>query len=282
MTQEKAPPPSGLEEIQKQVQEKLANVKNKIVIMSGKGGVGKTTVATNLAMALAVRAGNRVGIMDADMTGPNVPKMIGVSAENMPPPDPQKGIFPAIGPMNIKVMSMGFLLANQDTPIIWRGPIKMGALREFITTVIWGDLDYLVVDLPPGTSDEPLSILQMIPDARVIFVTTPQEIALMDVRKSISMVQKMALQNPVLGVIENMSGAIKCPKCGEEIELFGSGGGKRAAEELGVPFLGSVPVDADIRKDSDSGKPFVIKHSDSDATKAFDEIVNKIRQILEK
>ncbi|MHA1145503.1 MAG: Mrp/NBP35 family ATP-binding protein [Candidatus Helarchaeota archaeon] len=268
------------QEQDKKIKEKMAKVRYKIVIMSGKGGVGKTTVAINLAIALALRAGNRVGIMDADITGPNVPKMLGVTTAAMPPPDPQTGIIPAIGPMNMKIMSMAFLLGNQDTPIVWRGPLKMGALRQFITDVNWGDLDYLIVDLPPGTSDEPLSILQMIPDARVIIVTTPQDVALLDVRKSITMVGKMGV--PVLGVIENMSGSIKCPKCGEIIELFGEGGGKKAAEDLGVAFLGSVPVDADIRKDSDAGRPFVVRHSEKDAAKAFDAIVTKIREILEK
>ncbi|MHA1785144.1 MAG: Mrp/NBP35 family ATP-binding protein [Candidatus Helarchaeota archaeon] len=260
-----------------QIDEKMARVKFKVVVMSGKGGVGKSTVASNLAMALALNAFT-VGLIDADITGPNIPKMMGIPPDHLPNIDGEnKKIIPVMGPLNIKIMSMAFLLQDPDTPIIWRGPLKMGAINQFLNDVEWGHLDFLIVDLPPGTSDETISILQLIKDAKAIIVTTPQDVALMDSRKAINMAIKM--MDGILGVIENMSGFI-CPKCGEEIDIFGKDGGKKAAEELGVPFLGSIPIDPDIRIDSDKGSPYIIKHAQAAAKKAFDDIVKKIKEEL--
>ncbi len=260
----------------KLVDEKMKHVKHIIVVMSGKGGVGKTTVAVNVATALALNA-LRVGVLDADIHGPNTPKMLGI--KGFTPAVTESGIIPAPGPLNMKVMSMGFLTPDPDMPIIWRGPLKMAAIKQFITDVNWGDLDYLVIDLPPGTGDEPLSILQLIPSITgVLIVTTPQDVALLDVRKSIKMVQQMNV--PILGIIENMSVFI-CPECGHETKIFGEGGGAKASREMGVPMLGSIPIDANITEDGDKGLPFVVQNPKSKATEAFKEIIEKIRKRIE-
>ncbi len=251
-------------------------IKHKIFVMSGKGGVGKSTVATNLAIGMSM-SGLETGIMDADIHGPNVPKMLNIEDERMTADD--DGLFPIQVPPHLKVVSMAFLLAERDSPIIWRGPVKMGALKQFISDVNWGDLDYLVVDLPPGTGDEPLSIAQMLPEADgAIIVTTPQEVALLDARKSINFAKQLGL--PVIGIVENMSGFV-CPHCGEEIDLFSRGGGEKAAEEFGVPFLGRVPLDPKVVVSGDSGMPIILKDRDSLAAKAFDTIVDNIRNIVE-
>ena len=202
-----------LDEREQNIRKNMAKIKNKIVVISGKGGVGKTTVSVNLAMSLA-SVGLRVGLLDVDITGPNVNKMLGISPEVRPRVDPDaKKFYPVTGPLNMKVMSMAFLMQDSDTPVIWRGPMKMGAVRQFLGDAVWGELDYLICDLPPGTSDETLDILQLIPDENVVVITTPQEVALMDARKTISMAKTM--QRNVLGIIENMSG-FKCPHCNEE------------------------------------------------------------------
>ncbi len=265
-----------LEEEHKLISKKMKDVKYVLVVMSGKGGVGKTTVAVNLATSFALNA-LRIGVLDADIHGPNTPKMLGI--KNYVPSVGESGIIPALGPLNMKVMSMAFLLPDPDTPVIWRGPLKMGAIKQFITDVNWGELDYLIVDLPPGTGDEPLSILQLIPNITgVIIVTTPQEVALLDVRKSITMVKEMHV--PVLGIIENMSGYV-CPKCGHVEKIFGEGGGMKAANDMGVPFLGSIPIDPSITIDGDKGLPFVVQSSKSKAAEAFREITDKIRKKIE-
>ncbi|MHA1299923.1 MAG: Mrp/NBP35 family ATP-binding protein [Candidatus Helarchaeota archaeon] len=258
------------------IEKKLKPIKHKIVIMSGKGGVGKTSVAVNLALSLALN-GFRVGLLDVDITGPNVPKMLGKNISLPPSNASEKGITPVLGPLNMKIMSMGFLLQDPDTPVIWRGPLKMGAIRQFITDVNWGELDFLIVDNPPGTSDEPLSVLQHIKGAHVIIVTTPQEVALLDSRKAVNMAKQMGVD--VLGILENMSG-LTCPKCGEKIYLFGKGGGEKAAKDLNVPYLGAIPIDPQIREDEDKGEPFIVKHADSEAAKAFDAVVKKIKEAL--
>lgn len=268
-----------LDERMQSITKTMKKIKHKIVIISGKGGVGKTTVAVNLAMSLA-SVGLRVGILDVDITGPNVVKMLGISTELKPQVDPEaKKFYPINGPLNIKVMSMAFLTMNPDEPVIWRGPMKMGAVRQFLGDAVWDELDYLVCDLPPGTSDETLDILQLIPDENVIVVTTPQEVALMDARKTIKM--SMVMERKVLGLIENMSG-FNCPHCGKFIDLYPPGGGEKAANDFNVELLGKIPFEIEVSQQGDAGLPFVLKYPDSESAKAFKEIVKKIRELLEK
>ncbi|MCD6207949.1 MAG: Mrp/NBP35 family ATP-binding protein [Methanosarcinales archaeon] len=263
---------------EKRLKENLSRIKHKVMVMSGKGGVGKTTVTVNLALTLAAK-GYDVGIMDADIHGPNVPKMLGI--EDMRPEisKESEGMFPVPVPPRLKVMSLAFLLGSKDTPVVWRGPLKMGAIKQFISDVFWGDLDYLIIDLPPGTGDEPLSVAQLIPgiDGAVI-VTTPQDVALLDSRKSVTFAKELGM--PVIGIIENMSG-FKCPSCGAAIDLFKIGGGERAATDMDVPFLGRIPIEVMIVKSGDSGIPFVLEH-ESDAADAFEAIVDRIEQFVQK
>jgi len=261
----------------KDIENNMAKIKHKIVIISGKGGVGKTTVAVNLAMSLA-SVGFRVGILDVDITGPNVVKMLGLNPELKPRVDPDaRKFYPVVGPLNMKVMSMAFLTTNSDEPVIWRGPMKMGAVRQFLGDAVWGDLDFLICDLPPGTSDETLDILQLIPDENIIVITTPQEVALMDARKTIKM--SMVMERKVLGIIENMSG-FKCPHCGEYIDLYPPGGAEKASTDFQVELLGKIPFETEIGQQSDQGLPFILKYPDSNSAKAFKEVVTKIQNIL--
>jgi len=256
------------------IEKNLASVRHKLVVMSGKGGVGKSTVAVNLAVSLAMR-GKTVGLLDADMHGPSVPKLLGLPDIPLSTDDGGR-ILPMNVPPGLKVVSIAFLLRDRDSPIIWRGPIKMSAIRQFLEEVEWGQLDYLIVDLPPGTGDEPLSIAQLIPspDGAVI-VTTPQDVALLSVRKSINFAKAVNL--PVLGIIENMSG-MNCPHCGKHIDVFGEGKGpERAARELNVPFLGRLPLSPSVSTSGDSGLPFVIQRDDG-AAKAFEGIIAKIME----
>jgi len=266
-----------LEEQERRLKISMAKIKHKIVILSGKGGVGKSTVAANLAMALKGRP-QLVGVLDADITGPSIPKMFGTRGQQLSAGPP--GIFPAIGPLGIKIVSMDFLLPSDETPVIWRGPLKSMAIRQFLADVVWGDLEFLVVDLPPGTGDEALSVMQLIPNINgVIIVTIPSEVSQIVVKKAVTFCQHLNV--PIIGIIENMSGFI-CPKCGEEIDIFKVGGGQKIAEDLKVPFLGKVPIDPNICKDSDDGSPFIVQHRNSSAAKAFMEIVKKIENFLEK
>ncbi|MCG7845084.1 MAG: Mrp/NBP35 family ATP-binding protein [Methanomassiliicoccales archaeon] len=249
----------------------MARIKHKIIVMSGKGGVGKSTVSVNLATALAMR-GYDVGILDADIHGPNIPKMLHI--EDGQVMSDEDGLMPVLVPPHMKVMSMAFLLQDPDTPVVWRGPIKMGALRQFLAEVKWGELDFLIVDLPPGTGDEPLTIGQLIEDADgAVIVTTPQDVALLDSRKTVTFAKELKLT--VLGIVENMSGLI-CPHCHNTIDLFKVGGGERAAEQMGVPFLGRVPLDPDVVLGGDDGIPIVLKDKDNPASKAFEEMVERI------
>ena len=255
----------------------LSRIKHKIIVLSGKGGVGKSTVAVNLAAALAA-AGRQTGIMDVDIHGPSVPKLLGI--EKIPLDQQQNRITPVQYSNNLKVMSIGSLLPDSSEPVVWRGPLKHNAIKQFIMDVEWGDLDYLIVDSPPGTGDEPLSVCNLIsnPDGAVI-VTTPQDVSLLDVRKSVTFCKRINL--PVIGVVENMSG-FKCPHCSEIIDIFKSGGGETMAADMGVPFLGRLPLDPAITSGGDSGKPFSAGDNESEGAKNFKTIVEKIITKIER
>lgn len=253
------------------------NAKYRIMVMSGKGGVGKTTVAVNLALGLALY-GKNVGLLDADITGPNVPKMLKIEEEMMEPLEDRsiKPVFISIGPgQGIEVVSMAFIL-GRDTPAVWKGPVKMQVLRQFIENVSWGEMDYLIIDLPPGTGDEPISVAQMLKPDGVIIVATPYDVALMDAEKAVDLARAMGV--PVLGIIENMSGYC-CPKCGERID-FKVGGGEKAAERLGVPFLGRIEIDPRICEAGDMGRPFILS-AGTPAAEAFDKIVRDVMENFE-
>jgi ATP-binding protein involved in chromosome partitioning len=256
---------------------KMNKIKHKLAVISGKGGVGKSTVTVNLAMAFAMHGyANNVGILDADIHGPCVPKMLGLRGQRLQA-NPI-GIFPVIGPLGIKVVSMDFLLSSDDAPVIWRGPLKMRAIQQFLSDIMWGELEFLLIDLPPGTGDEPLSVMQLLPDMDgVIIVTIPSEVSQVVVKKAVTFARQLGI--PIIGIIENMSGFV-CPKCGAEINIFKAGGGQKIAEDLSVPFLGSIPIDPEICRDSDNGMPFITEHADSPATNAFKEIVKKIEHFL--
>jgi ATP-binding protein involved in chromosome partitioning len=245
----------------------VPGVRNLIAVASGKGGVGKSTVSVNLAVALA-RDGARVGLMDADIYGPNVPLMMGL--DQLPALKGEK-IVPAEN-FGVKVMSMGFLV-KPDEAIIWRGPMLHGAITKFLKEVEWGELDYLLIDLPPGTGDVQLSLSQVIAMSGAVIVTTPQDVALMDVRKSITMFEKVKV--PLLGVIENMSSFI-CPHCSKTTDIFDKGGGAHAAEQLKIPFLGEIPLLLQVREGADSGHPVVLTHPDSPASQAFVQIARRL------
>jgi len=252
------------------------DVKNVILILSGKGGVGKSTVAVNLAYSLA-NHGRNVGLLDLDIHGPSIPKMLGI--EDQKPAVIGKMIEPIHVTGTLTVISMGFFLPDTKSPVIWRGPMKMAAIRQFLDEVNWGSLDDLVVDLPPGTGDEALSIAQLAPNVRgAIIVTTPQDVAVLDAVKAVKFIE--ALELPVLGIIENMSGMV-CPRCGEQINLFGTGGGRKAAEDLGVPFLGAIPIDPAMVKAGDEGRPFVLRAADSPTWKAVEAVMENLVKILE-
>ncbi|MFX0061790.1 MAG: Mrp/NBP35 family ATP-binding protein [Candidatus Hermodarchaeota archaeon] len=263
---------SGIEKNVKII-ERFKKIKHSIVIMSGKGGVGKSTVAANLALALSERVGSGlVGVIDADIHGPNIPKILGAEGQKPQVVAENQALPVSVGTSRIKLVSMSFFLQSSDTPVIWRGPLKMSAIRQFLSDFEWGELEYLIIDLPPGTGDEPLSILQLIPEiAGVIIVTTPQEVALLDCQKSLSMVLQM--NKPVLGVVENMSEFI-CPSCGQSHKIFGEGGGQKLAKKFNVDFLGSIPIDLKLREQEDTG----LEH----AFEPFREIAKNIHEKLNK
>ncbi|HWP03604.1 MAG TPA: Mrp/NBP35 family ATP-binding protein, partial [Gemmatimonadaceae bacterium] len=238
-----------------------------LAVSSGKGGVGKSTVAVNLAVALA-RSGQRVGLMDADIYGPDVPRMLGVNA---PPPVANNKIVP-LSAHGVKVMSLGFLI-ERDQPAIWRGPIVMKIVTQFLRDVDWGELDYLIVDMPPGTGDAQLSLAQATPVRGALIVTTPQEVAAGDALRGAKMFQRVGV--PVLGIVENMSW-FECPHCGERTQLFGSGGGERLASELGLPLLGQIPLQPNVLAGGDTGQPVVVAESSSAAARALTALAERV------
>ena len=259
------------EEQTERIADRMSHVGHVILVLSGKGGVGKSTVAANLAYELA-RRGNRVGLMDADLHGPTIPLLTGVSGEIAT--GTEESMQPVEAAPNLAVMSIGFLTAERDQPTIWRGPLRGGVLRQFLGDVEWGSRDFLVIDLPPGTGDEPLTLAQSIPNADgAVIVTTPQEASLADCRKAINFAHKVQLH--VLGVIENMSGFV-CPNCGERTDVFSTGGGEQMASSMNVPFLGRVPLAAEIVALSDAGKPLTGEDAPQAVREAWEEIVNAL------
>jgi len=280
------PPPSikhridmfkKIREQERTIKEKMSKIKYKLVVLSGKGGVGKSFVTASLAFALADK-GKKVGVLDADVHGPSMPKMMGIHGYTlMATPDGQ--ILPATAPLGVKVVSIGLMLPDDYTPVIWRGPIKTSAIRELLAYTAWGELDYLLIDLPPGTGDEQLTIVQLIPNITgAIIVTIPSDVSRIVVLKAISFAKKLNL--PIIGIIENMS-YFQCPD-GSKHYIFGEGVGKRIAEETNIRFLGEIPLDPLISKANDSGDPFFIKYPESLAAKAFIEIANEVIGIVEK
>lgn len=257
------------------IKKNLDMINHVVVVLSGKGGVGKSTISTNLALALSEKNYD-VGLLDCDIHGPTVPTLLGLETKRVG--QSSDGLKPIQATEHLKVLSMGFLIENKDDPVIWRGPMKMGAIKQLIGDFNWGPLDYLIIDLPPGTGDEPLSIAQIIPKITgSIIVTTPQDVALVSVRKSITFVKKLRI--PVLGIIENMSG-FTCPHCGKQVDIFKTGGGKKAAMDFNVPFLGSIPLDPHIVEIGDKGATILEK--DTIVTRSFETIVKNIETFVEK
>lgn len=251
----------------------LGRIKNKILVMSGKGGVGKTSTSVNLSVALAQK-GYQVGLMDVDLHGPDVPRMLGL--DQMPDLSDNGKLSPVKYSNNLSVISIESLTPGKDDAIIWRGPVKYSAIQQFIGDVDWGDLDFLVIDAPPGTGDEPLTVAQTISDAKAVIVTTPQEISLADVRKSINFCKTVDMD--IFGIVENMSG-FSCPHCNEVIDPFGTGGGEKTAADAGLNFLGRVPFDPSVVACGDSGEAVQAKHTDSPVAKAFTEVAGKLAEL---
>lgn len=255
----------------KMIENNLAKIGRKILVMSGKGGVGKSTVASCLALMLSAR-GNKVGLLDVDLHGPSVPHLMGVQGGLEVPDDGM--VRPYHFSDTLKIVSLEMVLGDKDTAVIWRGPLKISAIRQFISDIDWGVLDYLVVDSPPGTGDEPLTVAQTIPDAEAVIVTTPQEVSLADVRKSINFCLQVKMK--IIGVVENMSGFI-CPECGKDISIFGRGGGSKMAAQMKVPFLGEIPVDIKMVDMGDKGElNSLLEKTDLEINGAYEEITTKI------
>jgi len=255
--------------------ERMCRIRHKIIVLSGKGGVGKSTVAVNLAVALSL-SGSKVGLLDVDIHGPSVPQMLRLGGTRV---QVENGSMLPIEIGSLRVMSLGFLLSTSDEAVIWRGPMKMSVIKQFLKDVAWGELDYLVVDCPPGTGDEPLSVVQLIGDMDgAVIVTTPQEVALLAVRKSVTFCRRLRL--PVLGVVENMSG-FACPKCGEVTHIFKAGGGEEMAQAMGVRFLGRVPISKAVVEATDAGRPCVYHYATDPAAQAFQRIADGVHSGLE-
>jgi Mrp family chromosome partitioning ATPase len=262
-----------IEEIREKLalQDNIGRIKHKVVVMSGKGGVGKSTVAANIAVALSMR-GQKVGLMDVDIHGPSIPKMLGLEGNQLR--GMETGLAPIVYTDNLRVMSIGFILRSQNDAVIWRAPLKHKLIKDFLTDVKWGELDYLIIDSPPGTGDEPLSVAQLLEDADgALIVTTPQDVALIDVRKAITFCRQVKL--PVLGVVENMSGFV-CPHCGNTVNVFKTGGGESMASDMGVPFLGRIPLEPNIVVAGDSGKPYCEHYRESGTAQAFNAVIEPL------
>ncbi|HLH86750.1 MAG TPA: Mrp/NBP35 family ATP-binding protein [Thermoplasmataceae archaeon] len=264
------PPPPVITPPQKST--RYRGVKHTIMVMSGKGGVGKSTIAVNLAVSLARKYS--VGLIDADITGPDDPKMLGVDRSEVEARDNK--IIPISTKYNVDVISMGFLLPTEETAVIWRGALRHKAIQQFLEDVDWGEKDFIVIDMPPGTGDEALSVAQLVPKVDgVVIVVTPQDVALLDAKKAINFASQMKL--PVIGIVENMSGFI-CPHCGKEVDIFKKGGGEEAARKYGVPFLGRIPLDPRVVSNSDSGVPTVSENSD--LSRYFESIADNVSSIV--
>ena len=248
----------------------MDRIGHKIVVLSGKGGVGKSTFAVNLAVSLSL-SGRRVGLMDTDIHGPSIPTMLGLEESSI---GGSEGEMEPVEVAGIKVVSIGFFTRNMDDAVIWRGPLKAGVIRQFMSDVAWGDLDYLIIDSPPGTGDEPLTVLQSLGtvDGAVI-VTTPQKVSAVDVRRSVTFCRQLGVD--VLGIVENMSG-FACPKCGEVTSIFSSGGGRSIADDMGVPFLGSIPMDPAVVEACDQGRPFIYHYSKTATASAMQDILDRL------
>ena len=257
-----------------EIREKLKGFKNKLLVMSGKGGVGKSTIAAYLAVGLA-KKGSQVGLMDVDLHGPSIPRLLGLTGQILSAGESNKAIPLKYLP-NMEVMSIETLLGDKDTATIWRGPLKIGVIKQFINDIAWSNSDYLIIDCPPGTGDEPLTIAQVIPDTKAIIVTTPQEISLADVRKSINFCHQVNME--ILGLIENMSG-LRCPHCGKTIDLFKTDGGAITAKKAGLTLLGSLPLEPDIVLEGDSGSMGWMDRKDLPYTKMFSEIVDNVANL---
>lgn len=267
--------PAATESDEQRIDQRMDQIKHKVFVMSGKGGVGKSTVAVNMAVSLA-ESGKKVGLLDIDIHGPSIPTMLGLY--QMPLIQNESSVEPIyLG--NLKVMSIGFLSQKEDDALIWRGPMKMGVIKQFLGDVEWGELDYLIVDCPPGTGDEPLSICQLIknPDGAVV-VTTPQRVAAVDVRKALTFCRKLDV--PVLGILENMSG-FACPKCGEVVEIFRSGAGRKMASDFDLPFLGALPIDPAIGTACDGGMPFIQQYENTETAKLMRSLLSPILALSE-
>ena len=260
-------------DIRQKLENRLCRIKYKLLVLSGKGGVGKSTVAVNLAASLA-QAGKKVGLLDVDVHGPSVPTLLGLADHQVT--GSEDGLLPIQMNDNLSVMSIGFLVHDRAAPVIWRGPRKFGMIRQFLADVTWGELDYLVMDAPPGTGDEPLAVAELVgPGAGAVVVTTPQDLAIADVRRSVSFCSEVSL--PVIGIVENMSG-YACPKCGEVSNIFNSGGGEKLAREMHVPFLGAIPIDPEIAASGDAGTPFVGANTATLANAAFARVASVIAE----